>query len=59
MALGFCDRSSSSSRQFTIPRETREEYGIEPLSEIEIISVKPSITWNRKTYKQSPSEGFE
>ncbi|WP_066798107.1 AbrB/MazE/SpoVT family DNA-binding domain-containing protein [Caldivirga sp. MU80] len=29
------------SRQFTIPREVREEYGIRPLDEVEILEVKP------------------
>ena len=29
------------SRQFTIPREVREEYGVGPLDEVEIVQVKP------------------
>ncbi|MFB6469712.1 MAG: AbrB/MazE/SpoVT family DNA-binding domain-containing protein [Vulcanisaeta sp. AZ3] len=31
----------TDSRQFTIPREVREAYGIEPRDEIEIIDIKP------------------
>ena len=31
----------TASRQFTIPREARDKYGIRPLDEIEIIDVKP------------------
>ncbi|MCG2894867.1 MAG: AbrB/MazE/SpoVT family DNA-binding domain-containing protein, partial [Vulcanisaeta sp.] len=31
----------TASRQFTIPREVREEYGIRPLDEVEILEVKP------------------
>ncbi|MGC8543833.1 MAG: AbrB/MazE/SpoVT family DNA-binding domain-containing protein [Vulcanisaeta sp.] len=31
----------ATSRQFTIPREIRETYGIKPLDEIEIIEVRP------------------
>jgi len=31
----------TASRQFTIPREVREEYGIRPLDEIEVLEVKP------------------
>ena len=30
------------SRQFTIPREVREEYGIKPLDEVVILSIKPA-----------------
>jgi hypothetical protein len=29
------------SRQFTIPREIREKYGVGPLDEVEIVQVKP------------------
>ncbi len=29
------------SRQFTIPREVRERFGINPLDEIEILDIKP------------------
>ena len=29
------------SRQFTIPREVREKYGVGPLDEVEIVQVKP------------------
>jgi bifunctional DNA-binding transcriptional regulator/antitoxin component of YhaV-PrlF toxin-antitoxin module len=29
------------SRQFTIPRDVREEYGVGPLDEVEIVQVKP------------------
>jgi hypothetical protein len=29
------------SRQFTIPREVREEYGVGPLDEVEIVQVRP------------------
>ena len=32
------------SRQFTIPREVREEYGVGPLDEVEIVQVKPKGT---------------
>ena len=32
------------SRQFTIPREVREEYGVGPLDEVEIVQVKPNGT---------------
>ncbi len=31
----------AASRQFTIPREVREEFGIEPLDNVEILEVKP------------------
>ena len=31
----------TDSRQFTIPREVREAYGIKPLDEIEILDIKP------------------
>ncbi|BDR92896.1 hypothetical protein [Vulcanisaeta souniana] len=31
----------TASRQFTIPKEIREKYGIMPLDEIEIISIEP------------------
>lgn len=31
----------ATSRQFTIPREVRETYGIKPLDEIEIVSIEP------------------
>ncbi|MGC9179587.1 MAG: AbrB/MazE/SpoVT family DNA-binding domain-containing protein [Vulcanisaeta sp.] len=31
----------TDSRQFTIPREVRETYGIRPGDEIEIIDIKP------------------
>jgi bifunctional DNA-binding transcriptional regulator/antitoxin component of YhaV-PrlF toxin-antitoxin module len=31
----------TASRQFTIPREVREKYGIRPLDEIEVLEVKP------------------
>ncbi len=31
----------TSARQFTIPREIRERYGIKPLDEIEILEIKP------------------
>jgi len=31
----------TSARQFTIPREVREEYGVGPLDEVEIVQVKP------------------
>lgn len=34
-------RSSSSSRQFTIPSEVRGMFGIKPLDEVEIIEVRP------------------
>jgi len=50
-------RGRGSSRQFTIPREIREEFGIEPLSIIELVGVKyvgcSIAAWNRKTYKLS------
>lgn len=32
----------TASRQFTIPREVREKYGMKPLDEIEILSIKPA-----------------
>ncbi len=32
----------ASSRQFTIPREVREAYGIKPLDDIEIVSIEPA-----------------
>lgn len=32
----------ATSRQFTIPREVRETYGIKPLDEIEIVSIEPA-----------------
>ena len=32
----------TASRQFTIPREVREEYGIKPLDEVVILSIKPA-----------------
>ena len=31
----------TAGRQFTIPREIREKYGIGPLDEIEILEIKP------------------
>jgi hypothetical protein len=31
----------TASRQFTIPREVREKYGVGPLDEVEIVQVKP------------------
>ncbi len=31
----------TASRQFTIPREVREEYGVGPLDEVEIVQVRP------------------
>lgn len=33
---------NATSRQFTIPRNVREEYGIKPLDTITIVSIKPS-----------------
>ncbi|GAB6945196.1 hypothetical protein JCM14467A_19780 [Vulcanisaeta sp. JCM 14467] len=32
---------NTASRQFTIPREVREKYGIKPLDEIEVIGINP------------------
>jgi len=32
----------TASRQFTIPREVREKYGIKPLDEVVILSIKPA-----------------
>jgi hypothetical protein len=34
----------TASRQFTIPREVREKYGVRPLDEVEIVQVKPKST---------------
>jgi bifunctional DNA-binding transcriptional regulator/antitoxin component of YhaV-PrlF toxin-antitoxin module len=34
----------TASRQFTIPREVREKYGVGPLDEVEIVQVKPKST---------------
>ena len=34
----------TSARQFTIPREVREKYGVGPLDEVEIVQVKPKST---------------
>jgi bifunctional DNA-binding transcriptional regulator/antitoxin component of YhaV-PrlF toxin-antitoxin module len=34
----------TASRQFTIPREVREKYGVGPLDEVEIVQVKPKGT---------------
>jgi len=34
----------TSARQFTIPREVREKYGVRPLDEVEIVQVKPKST---------------
>ena len=31
----------TASRQFTIPREVRDKYGIKPLDEVEITNIKP------------------
>ncbi|ADN49645.1 AbrB/MazE/SpoVT family DNA-binding domain-containing protein [Vulcanisaeta distributa] len=31
----------TASRQFTIPKEIREKYGIMPLDDVEIISIRP------------------
>ncbi len=31
----------TASRQFTIPKDVRERFGIRPLDEIEIIQIKP------------------
>ncbi len=33
---------STASRQFTIPREVRERYGIKPLDEIKITAITPA-----------------
>jgi len=43
------------SRQFTIPREVRDRYGIRPLDEIEIVSVKPVSFVNINEYGEAPS----
>ncbi len=32
----------TASRQFTIPREVREKYGIKPLDEVVILDIKPA-----------------
>jgi len=32
----------TASRQFTIPKGVREEYGIKPLDEVVILSIKPA-----------------
>jgi hypothetical protein len=34
----------TASRQFTIPREIREKYGVGLLDEVEIVQVKPKST---------------
>ncbi len=39
----------TASRQFTIPREIREKYGIKPLDEIEILAIKPKQAKETKT----------
>ena len=31
----------TAGRQFTIPKEVRDKYGIRPLDEVEIIDIKP------------------
>ena len=31
----------TASRQFTIPREVRERYGIRPLDDVEILDIRP------------------
>ncbi len=31
----------TASRQFTIPREAREKFGIRPLDEVEVIAIRP------------------
>ncbi|MCG2880237.1 MAG: AbrB/MazE/SpoVT family DNA-binding domain-containing protein, partial [Vulcanisaeta sp.] len=31
----------TDSRQFTIPREVREKYGIKPGDEVEILDIRP------------------
>lgn len=36
------------SRQFTIPREVRETYGIKPLDDIEIVNIEPAETINNR-----------
>jgi len=43
------------SRQFTIPREVRDRYGIRPLDEIEIVNVKPVSFVNINEYGETPS----
>jgi len=43
------------SRQFTIPREVRDRYGIRPLDEIEIVSVKPVSFVNIYEHGGAPS----
>jgi hypothetical protein len=43
------------SRQFTIPREVRDRYGIRPLDEIEIVSVKPVSFVNIYEHGEAPS----
>jgi len=43
------------SRQFTIPREVRDRYGIRPLDEIEIVNVKPVSFVNINEYGEAPS----
>ncbi|GAB6943533.1 AbrB/MazE/SpoVT family DNA-binding domain-containing protein [Vulcanisaeta sp. JCM 14467] len=44
----------ATSRQFTIPREIREAYGIKPLDEIEIISVEPVEITGRRNAVLNP-----
>ncbi|ADY01843.1 hypothetical protein VMUT_1639 [Vulcanisaeta moutnovskia 768-28] len=38
----------ATSRQFTIPREVREAYGVKPLDEIEIVNIEPAETINNR-----------
>jgi hypothetical protein len=45
----------AASRQFTIPREVRDRYGIRPLDEIEIVSVKPVGFVNIYENDETPS----
>ncbi|ADN51764.1 AbrB/MazE/SpoVT family DNA-binding domain-containing protein [Vulcanisaeta distributa] len=33
---------NTASRQFTIPKEVREKYGISPLDEVEVLDIKPA-----------------
>ncbi|MDT7969303.1 MAG: AbrB/MazE/SpoVT family DNA-binding domain-containing protein [Vulcanisaeta sp.] len=32
---------NTASRQFTVPKDAREKYGIKPLDEVKVIDIKP------------------
>ncbi|BDR90969.1 AbrB/MazE/SpoVT family DNA-binding domain-containing protein [Vulcanisaeta souniana] len=47
----------TASRQFTIPREVREEFGVRPLDEVEVISIRPKTERKTETETRLSSLG--